>query len=254
MPDPPDRLVLVSVPKSGTHLASSLVEGLGFRLVWRLHNEVEPLEAVRRGDTTPASIPYGRCLVVHRMSADRMSPRFYRDWSSGNIQVLLNVRDPRDVLVSALDYLLHKRDVALPFPGLYILMDIVQRIDGRSRQLDFLMNEVSLPMLGPLHPMTVFRDMRYLTLHPRSLVVRFEDLIGPRGGGSTERQVDAVAAVMAWSNIDADPRQLADRLCDPTVKMFNQGRVGRWREQMSEAQVRTFEHLHGDVLGAYGYQ
>src|SRR4029078_3308345 len=99
MPDPPQRLVLVSAPKSGTRLASGLVEGIGFCLEWRLHNEVAALEVKTRGDPTPATIPYGRCLVVHRLSADRMSPRFYADWSSGNIQVLFNIRDPRDVLL-----------------------------------------------------------------------------------------------------------------------------------------------------------
>jgi len=253
MPDPPDRLLLVSVPKSGTHLASGLVSGLGFSLVWRLFHEVEPLEAERRGQTTPDSIPYGRCLVVHRMSAGRMTSRFYRDWSSGSIQVLFNVRDPRDVLLSALDYLLHKRDAALPFPGLYILMDILQRIEGRGRQIDFLLDEATLPMLGPLHPITVFRDMRYLALHPRCVTLRFEDLAGPAGGGSAERQVDAVNGVLQACNLRGDPRRLADRLYDTGGTMFNQGRIGRWREQMSDAQLRRFERLYGDVLEAYGY-
>jgi hypothetical protein len=253
MPDTPDRLVLVSVPKSGTHLASRLVEHLGFSLVWRLYNEVEVLEAERPGRTDTTSIPYGRCLVVHRMSADRMSPWFYKEWASGSIQVLLSVRDPRDVLVSALDYLLAKRDVALPFPGLYILMDVVRQIDGRGRQLDFLMDEVCLPMLGPLHPIAVLRDMSYLALHPSCLVVRFEDLVGPQGGGSAERQTVAIQAVLDWSNIEGDPRRLAERLFDPRVKVFNQGRVGRWREELSAAQVGRFEHRYGDVLRTYGY-
>lgn len=251
--DPCDRLVLVSVPKSGTHLASRLVEGLGYRLEWRLFHEVESLEAERPGRPMPDSIPYGRCLVVHRMSAARMSPRFYTDWSSGSVHVLFNIRDPRDVLVSALDHLLYKRGVALPFPGQLVLMDVVQRIEGRERQLDFLLDDAAVSILGPLHPMTVFRDMRYLTLHPRSATVRYEDLAGSPGGGSDERQTKAVAAVMERFGIDGDPRPLAARLYDSNAKMFHQGRIGRWREELSDAQLRRFEHLHGDVLGAYGY-
>jgi hypothetical protein len=253
MPVAPDRLLLVSVPKSGTHLASRLVEGLGFRLVWRLYNEVAALEAERPHGTAPDSIPYGRCLVVHRMSADRMSPRFHRDWSSGSIKVLFNVRDPRDILLSALDHLLLKRDVALPLPGQDRLADIVQRIEGRHGQIDFLMAEVSPSMVGPLHPMTVLRDMRYLAAHARCMSIRFEDLVGARGGGDAERQVGAVEAVLDWSGIEGDPRQLADRLYDPGARMFNQGRIGRWREEMSDAQVRRFERQYGDVLAAHGY-
>lgn len=253
MPEPPDRLLLVSVPKSGTHLASRLVEGLGYRLEWRLHHEVEPLEAERRGGTMPDAIPYGRALVVHRMSAARMSPRFYADWSSGSVQMLLNVRDPRDVLLSSLDYLLHKREAALPFPGLYVLMDVVQRIEGRDRQLDFLLGEDAVSMLGPLHPMTVFRDMRYLALHPRCPVVRYEELAGPRGGGNAVQQLESVAAVLERFGIDRNPRQLAERLYDPAAKMFNRGRIGRWRDELSEEQLRRFERAYGDVLAAYGY-
>lgn len=254
MPDRPDRLVLVSVPKSGTHLASRLIDGMGFTLEWRLENEVAALEAERRGRTTPDTIPYGRCLIVHRLSADRMVPDFYRDWSSGSIGVLFNVRDPRDVLVSSLDYLLHKRDVALPYPGLYVLMDIVERLEGRGRQMDFLLDEISLSILGPLHPITVFRDMRYLALHPKCVTVRYEDLAGARGEGSDERQVSAVAAVLEAFHLEGDARRLAERLYDPGAAMFNEGRIGRWREELSDAQLRTFERHYGDVLAAYGYQ
>lgn len=253
MPERPDRLLLVSVPKSGTHLTSRLAEGLGFSLVWRLYHEVEVLEAERRGQTTPDSIPYGRCLIVHRLSAGRITPDFDRQWSSGSVQVLFNIRDPRDVLVSSLDYLLHQREAALPFPGLHVLMDIVQRLDGRERQMDFLLDDVSLSMLGPLHPITVFRDMRYLALHPRCVTVRYEDLAGARGGGSAERQERAVASVLAAFHLDGDARRLAARLYDPGAAMFNVGRIGRWREELSAAQLRTFERNYGDVLAAYGY-
>lgn len=250
----PGRLVLVSVPKSGTHLVSRLTDAMGYRLMWRLFHEVPEVEERRGGPMDPEMTPYGRCLVVHRMSEERQSSYFREAWAKRSIQVVLHVRDPRDVLLSALDYLLHKRQLAMPLPGIFKLMDRVQSMGDRARQLEFLMDEDACVLLGPLHPIRVFRDMRYLRGHPGCLSLRFEDLVGAWGRGCDRRRLETVAQALYWAGSDRDAAEAAIRLYNPGEPMYNRGDLGRWRDEMSEPLLRRFAGLYGDVLADYGYE
>jgi hypothetical protein len=92
---------------------------------------------------------------------------------------------------------------------------------------------------------------------PGVLVVRFEDLVGAAGGGSRERQDEAVDAVAQHVDRPLRPervRAIADRVWSDKSSTFRQGRAGGWRDQLTPEQVALFKNVAGEQLIALGYE
>ncbi len=111
------------------------------------------------------------------------------------------LRDPRDVAVSQLHYIkrlkkhpIHEAFMGLPSDSERLMLCIRGGELGERRMLSL--------------------DERYRRFSGwaedgGSVVVRFEDLVGPRGGGSEEAQVGAVRAVAEHVGVEADEATLA---------------------------------------------
>jgi hypothetical protein len=103
-------------------------------------------------------------------------------------------------------------------------------------------------------PMERFRLSRVLYFHPRVLNVRFEDLIGSKGGGNDERQIKTIADIFAYLEADGiDARLIAGKAFSENSVTFRKGKIGDYRNVLSAAQIKLFNELHGDVIRQYGY-
>ena len=105
--------------------------------------------------------------------------------------------------------------------------------------------------------MLPFRDAyavnRWLLASPHALSVRYEDLVGPLGGGSADRQHATVTRVLEHLGVSASVPALCDGLYGGT-KTFSVGRVDDWRDHFDDHALQRFEELFGDILDAYGYE
>ncbi|KUL32186.1 hypothetical protein [Streptomyces regalis] len=90
--------------------------------------------------------------------------------------------------------------------------------------------------------------------HPDVCKVRFEDLIGPKGGGSRERQVESLARLFAQIGSPEDPEDVADRIYNENSWSFFKGRSGSWREHFTDKNIARFDEQFGDILEQYGYE
>jgi hypothetical protein len=249
-----ERVVLVSVPKSGTHLVSRLLEGLGYTLHWRLMHEVPEVTEPESWSRDLLEQPPGTCLIVHRLTPALLPWAFARDWHDGSsIRVLFHYRDPRDVVISGLHALLDPRRYSRNLTAQsFILAEMLAARTSLRERLDFLF-EAPPGVAGAIDPMALFRKLTWLLLHPRVLSTRFEALIGPEGGGDAETQRREVERVAAHLGVDADPAAVAGGLFDPGSVTFRRGRIGQWRELFTPAQAAAFGERYGDILGRYGY-
>ncbi|MGZ7081516.1 MAG: hypothetical protein ACXVJT_19060, partial [Thermoanaerobaculia bacterium] len=87
-------------------------------------------------------------------------------------------------------------------------------------------------------------------------VVRFEDLVGPKGGGDLDRQMGAVASMYDALSMDVDDTAVAsicDRLFSSDSPTFRQGAIGGWRRFFDPELDTLFDETVGDRLLAYGY-
>jgi len=256
---PAPRVFANSFPKGGTHLLSALLGELPRMMFSGVHcaagdvtggaDRPEPdnmdwgglrrtLGRVNRGQFMTAHFPYVEGLA---QELDRLG---YRS--------LLILRDPRDVVVSAQHYVtkMTAHDLHRRFTEQYRTADerIAATIAG------FPADEY-----GRGQDSIAERLERYLPWlsTPGVLVVRFEDLIGAAGGGSSERQDAAVEAVGRHVDRALRPdqvRAVAGRVWSDKSSTFREGRIGGWRDKLTPEQIALFKDVAGDQLIALGYE
>jgi hypothetical protein len=181
-------------------------------------------------------------------------------------KVLFLVRDPRDAAVSA-----------------YFHVAKRSRAEARARQrlpedmlrdlpiFDFILGAEDGRL--PWHVAFLNRWLERIRAHPRSLVVRYEDMhadparvlrrvMGFIGGDITERQIEGEVAFASFVNLRARERQgffRGGRLRaadpdDPDSYKVRRGKVGGYRDYLTPdqaARVDAFVASHLDPF--YGY-
>jgi hypothetical protein len=164
-------------------------------------------------------------------------------------QILL-LRDPRDIVVSNSFHML--QDTLNQHHGYYTdklnndgerLMTSIRGLEGEpGKRLPSIAETLSgyLPWLD----------------QPSILVVRFEDLIGPRGGGDPNKQLDEIERISGFVGRPLNREgaaRIAGKMYARGSLTFRRGQAGDWRNHFSEAHKAAFEEVAGDLLERLGY-
>ena len=91
----------------------------------------------------------------------------------------------------------------------------------------------------------------------RAMTVKFEDLIGSRGGGDDGLQMDRVKEVSQFLGLELPAekiREICADLFSTSAKTFRKGQVGSWREHFESEHVSAFNEVGGGVIQAFGYE
>jgi hypothetical protein len=199
--------------------------------------------------TTFSLTPARLCWMLHDPPFERIDGAFLREWAeTGQPRVIYNYRDPRDVLLSFVNYLCGATGRGF---GRFNEFQTFSRTllslpDTRSRLL-YAIEDPSFPGHD------AFKQGIWLLRHPNVCKVRFEDLVGPNGGGTESAQLETVAAVLAHLGIEDDPRTHAARLFNPQAFTFYRGQIGAWREFFDHELIQLFKKEFQGVVEAYGY-
>jgi hypothetical protein len=280
------RVFCNSLPKSGTFLLSRALQLLGFprrrvtvgsKLLAKLHLGTPPIlghEASHywEGRLWRWRFPLDEeSITVGAISPVLLQERLLRRWLSRLPQRLqflghvpyspamaellrelgyrhvVIVRDPRDVLVSLLHYLLH--------PAHELSGDLLSL--APEQRLSLLVDGGVAPLSGRKIRGVggAMRSMLEWSRSPDALVVRFEDLVGPQGGGSEELQRRAMLSICCHLGATPDASAL-QRLCaglysqeSPT---FRKGRIGGWQDELAEECRDLVERSEYTELAGYG--
>lgn len=267
------RVVANSVPKSGTHLLARLLVLLGLEPAdgfggIRSHLVAGPFSPIKRllrdrgpekvtvGVVSPqrisrrwlarrlANVPDGGFVVAHCLYTPELAGLF----REGGMRTVCILRDPRDVAVSQMHHIKQRKQ---HFAHEAFL--------GLSSDHERLLISIRGGQLGGRELLSL--DERYRRFlgweqDEGAVVVKFEDLVGPRGGGSAEAQRLAVRRVAEHLGLPA---------AEPTVRLveenlfgegrtFRKGQVGGWREEFSPEHVRAAEEVAGALLAELGYE
>lgn len=84
---------------------------------------------------------------------------------------------------------------------------------------------------------------------PNTLVIRFEDLVGPQGGGSDLVQKNTIQAILKYasirkSNLEVEAIQSALFGKTPT---FRSGQVDGWKQVMDRAMLASMREIFGEL-------
>ena len=236
------RIVCVTVPKSGTHMlerALCLHPRLYRPVLPTIHSE--NLDRYGGLDGLLEGLGAGQGLVTHLHHA----PGRAEALRSSGVRTIFMTRDPRDVVVSRVPYLLretkhvHHRVMAA-------------RTDPRERLRLAIEGDAASGMPSVAEVLDRFAGW----LEGDALRIRFEDLVGAAGGGSDAVQRSAIEGLYAHLGMDpgeAELERIRRRLFSASSPTFHKGRIGRWRELFDPDLAERFRRVTGERLQRYGY-
>jgi hypothetical protein len=161
---------------------------------------------------------------------------------------IVALRDPRAIVVSLMHHSMTK-------PRHFLHSRMKEQPDDKSR-LRLLMTGVASHRgefrRGISHQIDLILGW---VEDPAVLTLRFEDLVGSKGGGSDERQFAAISTLarrIGISLTDADIVRIGAEMFG-TGKTFRQGQVSSWRNAFDSELSAVFEAEVGDRMTRLGY-
>ena len=229
-----NQFALLSVPKSGTYLALKLLDMmLGNVPGWIFFD----------GSNGSSLIP-----VAH-FGDDELIKKTYEN---KNLPILLLYRDPRDIAVSAVHYFkewpfgnVHSRSTPAEFQR-----ETLWQQGTFDEKLAMLIGHPDGFIKPSLERLLLFAQRANVYL------CRFENLVGPKGGGALEKQKEEIHSIAAFLTIPLSPEQL-NYLCANLFgksATFREGKIGSWKAAFKEEHKKLFKEVMGEHLIQLGYE
>ena len=283
------RVFINSLPKSGTHLLAKTVELFGYREHFAGEANLDDLarvtplfinyrevkDALSREQKQPAASACGT-VAVGTLTPVYVDPTTFAQWLDalapgqyllGHVMYspalrplladlgyrhLFILRDPRAVVVSLLDFILETRGMPRP----HFLQADFRTMTAQAR-LDFILQGGSAPLAGVTTQgfAAVYRALLAWEADPDCLVLRFEDLVGPQGGGSAERQHATIASIASHlgHSVDEAAAHLAT-VFDPTSRTFRTGQIDGWQSELDAVNLAHLNAYCAPLCQAAGYE
>lgn len=248
------RVLINSIPKAGTHLLTSELDRFNELRNSRLHLEITKL--LKHGQRGAETLPTLDLRKVERSVRTIRAGQYFSAhlyWNTAlaelmanhGVKIIFMSRDPRDILMSRLHYIKGlKRHWLHNFITNHLSDDI-----ARLRAL--ILGHADEPMI--LSQRTTLDGFAKWAQSPLVLAVKFEDLVGERGGGSAQAKLDTLYRIASHVGLRTDRlEELAHSATGPTPTL-RKGKIGSWRTEMPEEIVALYSQRCGDLVSSLGY-
>lgn len=249
-----NRIILNSIPKSGTHLLSKIIKESGI---------------IKNSGFFFADIHHGRIIRDYRDSelyfkyiskncylGSHMpySPENESMVNKYGYKMILMVRDPRDVLVSQLHHCLNRStNRAHKY--------IIERSTREEQLKSFLYGFEPSNDMPVVESIAKYYERYEKWISNGALVVRFEDLVGNKGGGKDSVQLETVKRIMNYisdSPIEEDvinekARLISDNVFDTKSNTFRSGQIGGWSNGLTNSEKTLISSNLTGVGSGFGY-
>ncbi|GAA2428741.1 hypothetical protein GCM10010191_47370 [Actinomadura vinacea] len=208
-------------------------------------------QALERTAGTPfTETPANVCWVLHEFDVRNIDGAFLSSWAgTGEPRVIFNYRDPRDVILSMINFASGRTKGGLSaINNLQAFSSILCSMPTLDERLTYALTDESFPAQA-----RDYMRMLWLLHHPNVYATSFEDLVGPEGGGSAEAQLRATAGLIEFLGADAAPEDVARNLFNRDAFTFFKGQVGGWKEVYTDEHRRIADKRFAEVLPLYGY-
>lgn len=273
--DPEQEIVLFTMPKTGTHLLRPLLEHLtDKRSVSIWSNEID----------CPKSYLYDKNLTNLLLQLPHAVQTYWLHQpipSSCFVSVLDNLQDTDDFLVTHAPYseqmetVLNERNSVVFFlirdPRDWIIsvikhppisgVDIYGGPIGDKEFLSLDMNQKIQHVIEgtPRYysAAEVFDKFLPWMQSPNCCTLRFEALLGPRGGSYSEKeQLVELRKIATALHLDVSDKELLEAFDASYGKgvIFSKGKAGTWKDHFTEEHKELFKDIFGDTLIQLGYE
>ncbi|PCI92736.1 hypothetical protein COB11_06710 [Candidatus Aerophobetes bacterium] len=234
---PIEELFVLTIPKSGSHLI---------------------LKCIKLLEKNLSSFPYV-IRVGHPGFVGRRAPGpsklFSRLSMNPKAKKILNIRDLRDCYCSAIPYL----DKLVARKQSFIFDKIWTSLETSEQKLLYLL-KLDHPM--PWDLTLTFQAMVELSSGSNVLISRFEELVGPSGGGTRSSQLNLISEIVTFLELECSKEiilRIADnlfggkRIKNPKL-FFHEGKIGKWKLLFNEEHKNIFKERAGRYLIFFGYE
>lgn len=235
------KIFLNSIPKAGTHLLDSM-----------LHEFPTLRPSVSRTVQYWAKIDQlqiDKILSIHRGTFLRGHVPAHLDLiqalNKSDIKTLLIVRDPRAIVVSHEKYI-SQIDTTHPAHKYLSSLDAEARILACINGVEGMIESIE-------NTFKLFQG--WLELE-NCLVVRFEDLVGARGGSSDEVRLHQIQRISDFLGINLSAQQLDSMISSldtPKSSTFRSGQIDGWKKHLNEEQLSLIKKRMGQNNNLFGY-
>lgn len=248
------RIFVNSIPKAGTHLLTAELDKFTGLQNSRLHIQSHKVNRVgggKRVATYDLDVDKTLALVDHVRAGQFFTGHIfhYPELSAGlakrGVKTVFVLRDPRDILVSSYHYAVGLKR--------HPWHDYLQSLPGEeARYAAIIDGHPADPFIRPMHEM-LERHVGW-TRDPAVLSLRFEDLVGERGGGSTAAKHEALASLCSYAGLPADELDQHARTAAKATPTLRRGKANAWRDSLPPGAAALFEMRCGAVIDAFGYR
>ena len=265
-----EKILINSVPKAGTHMVTSVFQGLP--------NLMPAYRHVRMPDLVSSELAAkdGKFTVDLKLVNKEFSPVRRGQFCSGHMfynadldnylgdngfKTLFIIRDPRDVVISRYNYILGlKRHPLHDF--------FKNELKDKSRILDVCISGFDDVSKFRKPGRKKFTDSRFVGVAEQykkyagwissknCLVLKFEELRGVNGGGSEELRFEKFKEAIDFIGVDIDDDSLKDKLDSKgshKSATFLKGDIGGWSKHLSAENINLLENIWTSDLASFGY-
>jgi len=236
--------VQMSVPKSGTHLLAKCIRSLTNGPAWT--------GAI---DHFPADFYIATQAKFNRVSQNEkhwvnhlfFNKEFIPHLKNNNAAFFFIYRDPRDMVISMAYYMLVATD---NWPN-------AQKLSMDERIMALI---TSGKIYNNTPPCKNINDLyqKYLPWMeaPHVCVLKFEDIVGPQGGGNLEAQLNSVQKIANHLGLSLSDNQILEKANTlfGSSGTFRKGQIGAWKKHFNEDHKIAFKEIAGQLLIDLGYE
>lgn len=219
------HIYTVTIPKSGSHLVTGCLDYLTGRHADWHNNNFLAIDKTKR---------FSAGHIFHSDPSIEILKQH-------NYKAIFVYRDPRDILVSTAYWIQNKLEY---YP------DFVDIKDDLSAIIDRLLSPA-----GDKHTWNCYKDYLPFTNDKFFLKVKFEDLVGPKGGGSKAAQVATIKRIAAHVGVPFNGKLIdycADNLFGKPGT-FRKGIIGGWKKELTADQKKRASIRLGHAIRQFGY-
>ncbi len=244
------KIIDISIPKCGTRLLRKCVESL------------TGSKHISTGTLLPHTVP--RSLYILSNEELRVASKFpdNRIWAThlqynetnsvflstlNNYALIFMIRDPRDQLIS---FIYHMRRYPKTYPQ-------AKGMTTSDLIFDLIKHSTSAQNHPPSEGINDLYE-RYLQWIGTKdiLTIQFEDLVGLKGGGSLEKQLNAIISIADHIGLQiglSKAKKIASSLFGET-ETFRKGQIGSWKKHFNAEHKKAFKKHAGKLLIDLGYE
>jgi sulfotransferase 6B1 len=252
-------IICNSYPKSGTHLLYQILYSIPELQKWNDIVSVQALCGVMNSASHVrwkiSSAPDASIVRSHLMHCKEICQILEQEYC----KKLFIYRDLRDIAVSHARWVVKEPKIFLhPIYVNKITFDeqLMSSIKGTPVGSPFGSN-LSQPDIGQ-----DFLRWKGWINDSETLAIKFEDLVGERGGESEDKRIHTVEKILDHLEIKISPElvraQFTSTVMNPqeshTFQKGGQGSTGNWKKYFTNEHKSAFKKVAGDLLIDLGYE